>query len=61
MKIIQKIAIILVLAAFLSSITSCVILKGKLFPPGQWKKIEKDVGPKDSPPGQEKKEEEKAD
>ena len=61
MKIIQKIVTILILAAFLSSITSCVILKAKLFPPGQWKKIEKDEGSKDAPPGQEKKDEEKAD
>lgn len=60
MKSIQKIVIILVLAMFLTSITSCVILKGKLFPPGQWKKIEKDEGSKDAPPGQEKKDKEKS-
>ena len=60
MKTVQKIAIILVLAAFLSSITSCVILKGKLFPAGQWKKIEKNEDSKDAPPGEEKKDKEKA-
>lgn len=58
MKIIQKIAAILILMVFLFNITSCVVLKTKLFPPGLLKKIEDDEEPKDSAPGQEKKDKE---
>ncbi len=58
MKIIQRAAAVLVIAVFLFNITSCVVLKTKLFPPGLLKKIEDDEDPKDSAPGQEKKDKE---
>ena len=54
MKIIHRIAAILVLVVFLANIASCVVLKAKLFPPGQIKKIEDDEDPKDSALGQGK-------